>query len=91
MKPLPKLIWILLAFSCSETHQSLYSGKPIFIEAGKRVVNIEWHDDDMWIHTEPMDSTQRPRTLKLYQYPPWSRDSANIWKITIVESSRIVK
>ena len=78
------LVLIVLLMSCTQNQRARNWGgeEKIELEKGRRVVNISWHDDDIWILTEEMDSSKTPRTLEFIEKSSFMLDG----KVIIVES-----
>ena len=57
---------ILMSFeSCSSNRRARTWGgtSTIIVERGQKVMNVTWKESDLWVLTESMSESDKPRTL----------------------------
>lgn len=76
---------MVIGMSCTENQRARGWGgnADVTIQAGYKVMNVTWKDNDLWILVEPMPIDYTPRTLTFYEKSGWGVLNG---KFTIYES-----
>ncbi len=87
-KILTIVLLILLLISCNENERTRHWGgiETIDLPAGQKVINVTWKESDLWILTEPMDSSYVPKSKTFQQKKDRVLFSTGDGKVIIIES-----